>query len=325
MSIGVKHYGVNDPKPRPGVPNNRKSKPFGMKGHPFDALKGMLLPLKTPPPRWEPGNEPIPGTRSSADEKVKATMSDQPGFLDAKVAGSVVVRSNRVQLDNDVTAPGTDRFYGTDSAGTKGFFGWVATLATFVKNSITVNADDGKLELAGDEEKPGNNKVYGTDTDGVKGWFPGVAKSGVNTGDILQWNDDDDKKRWEVVDVAGMSDDDILQWNDTDKVWEPVALPASVPDGAADGDIISWDQTTDEAWEVHSMSGVAEGDMMRWNNSTKKWTKLTPSAITVVTAMQYDTTNHVIQIKTRANVKVVGTAAESGWTTITGGSPVSES
>jgi len=123
MSIGVKHYGVNDPKPRPGgVPNNRKSKPFGMKGHPFDALKGMLLPLKTPPPRWEPGNEPIPGRRSSVDEKVKATVSDQPGFLDAKVAGSVVVRSNRVQLDNDVAAPGVSKVYGTNKDGDKGWF-----------------------------------------------------------------------------------------------------------------------------------------------------------------------------------------------------------
>ena len=149
MSIGVKHYGVNDPKPRPGVPNNRKSKPFGMKGHPFDALKGMLLPLKTPPPRWEPGNEPIPGTRSSADEKVKATMSDQPGFLDAKVAGSVVVSSNRVQLDNDVTAPGTNKIYGTDEEGTKG---WVDAAAGVpedpgeavdtIKNSFSKTTDE---------------------------------------------------------------------------------------------------------------------------------------------------------------------------------------
>jgi len=44
-------------------------------------------------------------------------------------------------------------------------------------------------------------------------------------------------------------------------------------DGAADGDIIAWDQTTDEAWEVHSMSGVADKDQMQWNNSGKVWEK----------------------------------------------------
>ena len=44
-------------------------------------------------------------------------------------------------------------------------------------------------------------------------------------------------------------------------------------DGAADGDILAWDQTTDTAWEVHSMSGVADKDQMQWNNSGKVWEK----------------------------------------------------
>jgi len=108
------------------------------------------------------------------------------------------------------------------------------------------------------------------------------------------------------------------------KGWQ---TPASgVPDGAADGDILAWDQTTDTAWEVNSMAGVADGDIMQWNAATKKWIKLTPTNLTkIVTDWQYDISTKQVQIKTRANVKVIASDAESGWTMPTGGQLVQES
>ena len=94
-------------------------------------------------------------------------------------------------------------------------------------------------------------------------------------------------------------------------------------DGAANGDILAWDESTDKAWEVNSMSGVADGDIMKWNAATKKWVKLTPTNLPkVVTDWQYDITTKQVQIKTRANVKVISSDAESGWTMPTGGQAV---
>ena len=65
---------------------------------------------------------------------------------------------------------------------------------------------------------------------------------------------------------------------------------------------------------------MATGDMIQYNGTA--WVKLTPTTITVVTDVQIDATNHLIQKKTRANVKVVATDAESAWATITGGTMV---
>ena len=58
----------------------------------------------------------------TTDEKVKASSSDDTaGYLDAKVAKSVTVSANKLQLVGDVAAPGNSYYYGTDTGGTKTF------------------------------------------------------------------------------------------------------------------------------------------------------------------------------------------------------------
>jgi len=41
--------------------------------------------------------------------------------------------------------------------------------------------------------------------------------------------------------------------------------------GVNDGDIIAWDETTDEAFEVHAMASLADKDQIEWDDATKKW------------------------------------------------------
>ena len=89
----------------------------------------------------------------------------------------------------------------------------------------------------------------------------------------------------------------------------------TVPDGTAAGQLLKWNATT-SAWEVSEVGTLASGDILKWDGS--KWLKLTPTQITVVTDVQFDTTNHVIQKKTRT-ADVIAAGTESSWTTITGG------
>jgi len=59
---------------------------------------------------------------SIVDEKVKGSAGDSTaGYLDAKVANSVVVSANTLQLSGDATTPGNSKYYGTSSTGTKGY------------------------------------------------------------------------------------------------------------------------------------------------------------------------------------------------------------
>jgi hypothetical protein len=64
--------------------------------------------------------------------------------------------------------------------------------------------------------------------------------------------------------------------------------------------------------------------MLKWDATNAKWVKVTPTTQTVVSDMQYDSTNHVVQKKT-ISLTIVAKGSESSWTTITGGTLVVES
>jgi hypothetical protein len=57
--------------------------------------------------------------------------------------------------------------------------------------------------------------------------------------------------------------------------------------------------------------GGSTGDMLYWDGSS--WTHATSTEVTVITDIQYDTSSHKIQVKTRT-VRVVSTGSESSWT-----------
>ena len=82
-------------------------------------------------------------------------------------------------------------------------------------------------------------------------------------------------------------------------------------------------QWADIVYVVPVESGSVEGDILKWDNTGKKWAKLSPTTQTVVTDVQYDSVNHVIQKKTIA-CTIITKGSESGWTTITGGQAVVE-
>ena len=60
------------------------------------------------------------------DNDIYRTMGSasdaSPAYLDSKVAKSVVVAADKIELDGDVLAPGSGYYYGTDSTGAKGWF-----------------------------------------------------------------------------------------------------------------------------------------------------------------------------------------------------------
>jgi len=96
-----------------------------------------------------------------------------------------------------------------------------------------------------------------------------------------------------------------------------------LPAGTNNADLLSWDATSG-AYVVSTMAGIADGDVAKYNAATKKWIKVTPVAVTVVTAVQYDNSTHQDQIKTRS-ITALAAGAESGWTLPTGGQLVIES
>ncbi len=122
---------------------------------------------------------------NGADEKVKATASDPTSdYLINKIADSITVVANKLQLSGDANTPGNSQYYGTDSSGAKGWYSLPSGADEKVKatasdptsdylinkiaDSITVVAN--KLQLINDAAAPGNNKVYGTSATGALGW-----------------------------------------------------------------------------------------------------------------------------------------------------------
>jgi len=127
------------------------------------------------------------------EEKVKATASDPTsGYLEDKVANSIIISSNTLQLSGDEASPGNNQYYGTDGGGSKGYYDFSASLDEKVKasagdgtagyldakvaNSIIVSSNT--LQLSGDAASPGNTKYYGTDGGGTKGYYSIPNSSG---------------------------------------------------------------------------------------------------------------------------------------------------
>ena len=134
-----------------------------------------------------------------------------------------------------------------------------------------------------------------------------------------------------------MEDSEDLKWT--------MNVGATIPAADADHKIralfhLPWDSTNStidaasviryHQGNVHFEAGgidvdsAADGDILSWDATGKKWIKLTPVAVTVVTAVQYDISTHQDQIKTRSITALVA-GAESAWTLPTGGQLVIES
>ena len=63
-----------------------------------------------------------------------------PAYLDSKVGKSVVVASNKIELDGDALTPGNNYYYGTNGSGTKGFFPIAA--GTILQNTVQIDHAD---------------------------------------------------------------------------------------------------------------------------------------------------------------------------------------
>jgi microcystin-dependent protein len=104
-----------------------------------------------------------------------------------------------------VDAPGTDKFYGTDGTGVRG---WRSSALPSVAKSIVLNS--GAVELANDQTTPGNEKYYGTDNLGAKGYFPlptPVIPAAIPTGTIVMFNSVSAPTGWAVCDGSNGTPD----------------------------------------------------------------------------------------------------------------------
>jgi hypothetical protein len=128
---------------------------------------------------------------------------------------SVTTAAGGVCLSGDSASPGSTRYYGTNSGGTKGYytFSYPTTLSvtttggnialvndsspsdnryygtnsggtkgyyTFsYPTTMSITTTGGNLALVNDSASPGNYKLYGTDSGGTKGWYaPSVILNG---------------------------------------------------------------------------------------------------------------------------------------------------
>lgn len=82
------------------------------------------------------------------------------------------------QLLNDIANPGTLQYYGTNSAGVKGWhtiFAVQRSLTLTTTNSLTGGGDlmtNRTFTLVNDSANPGVDRYYGTNATGIKGWQP---------------------------------------------------------------------------------------------------------------------------------------------------------
>jgi len=127
---------------------------------------------------------------------VAAESGDTPGFLSAKIEGSIVLDTiaHKIALAGDESTPTDNSLYGTGGNGDKG---WIlqgsvirtdsndtspAILSAKVDKSLTVDTAAHRLILVGDTATPGANKVYGTDASGNRGWQDAASGGAGNTG-----------------------------------------------------------------------------------------------------------------------------------------------
>jgi hypothetical protein len=97
-------------------------------------------------------------------------------------------------------------------------------------------------------------------------------------------------------------------------------------EGTAAGQILVWtliDTDPDVwAWTAPEVGTLADKDVLEWNATGKKFVKLTPTEVTMITQVQYNTTDKRLERKTRT-IKVLAAGAEDeNWTMLTGGQAV---
>jgi hypothetical protein len=153
--------------------------------------------------------------------------------------------------------------------------------------------------------------------------LPAGVPDGAAIGDILRW--DATTSAWVNSPVGTPAEGNLLRWDDTGKKYVKIAAD-TIPtiSGIASGSLIKWDGSkyVEVAGDVVPViSGISSGDIVKWDGS--KFIKLTPTTQTVVTDVQYDSTNHVVQKKT-ISCTIITKGSESSWTTITGGQAVVE-
>lgn len=111
--------------------------------------------------------------------------------------GSVFRRVFKVTLVGDVDNPGTDKFYGTDDTGTRG---WRNTIHTQGKQSVELD-NDNKIHLVNDEDNPGNLEYYGTNNLGARGYYPlPISGTLLTTGFIVMYHGVSAPDGWAICD-----------------------------------------------------------------------------------------------------------------------------
>ena len=129
-----------------------------------------------------PGNSYYYGTSNAGVKGWNALPVYVPLTRNVNTTGSVTgggALSGDLSIDliGDVSAPGNSYYYGTNGAGTKGWY----ALPVYVPTTRNVNttgsvtgggalSSDLNIDLIGDVASPGNSYVYGTNDSGVKGW-----------------------------------------------------------------------------------------------------------------------------------------------------------
>jgi len=111
----------------------------------------------------------------------------------------------------------------------------------------------------------------------------------------------------------------------SDKYGSGVNLPAQGIDltGVNPGDLIIWDTTGTPQFVVNALASLATGDLIRWNDTSKRFEKVTPVEIEVLTDLKYIKVTQQVVKRTRT-IKAIDPGAESGDTIIVGGQAVVE-
>jgi hypothetical protein len=157
------------------------------------------------------------------------------------------------------------------------------------------------------------------DTDGSRTHILDLNPSGVTFAD----GDDAAAKTLQLREIKSIEIDDgdlvyRLRQVLCSEPYHDAVLIKTTPDGTATGQILHWNNTTG-AWTVSTVGTLADGDMLKWDGT--KWVKITPTEVTVLTAHQYSTSSHKLQVKSRT-IKAIEPGSESSWTDVTGGDAV---
>jgi len=145
---------------------------------------------------------------NSSKYKVAGSSTDtSPNYLSSKVAKSVVVSSNKLELSGDSATPGNSKYYGTDAAGTKGF------------NSIPV---DTVFTYRGDVAAV--DKSLWTDDAHYHDWdLSGIVSSGAQAVLLLLYFDSTGNVR--NLEMGRNADDKDANFSVTlDGVWQGTAI-----------------------------------------------------------------------------------------------------